>query len=174
LISVKLGQIAATENGRLHLTIGAFCDWDPWGYMIAEQIDAKMRFLGEKLKRLTPPGAPRSWGWDVETYMLTSPEWFTEQQIAMAHDLSNLPPKFKKTVDGWKGKVGTIHGKPLALHIDLIAMGYKKQIAERFVEYGKDGLLDRVFKRVEPVEWNRVRAQGRNFRWGETADGPKR
>lgn len=156
------------------LVIGAFCDWDPWGYMIAEQIDAKMRFLGEKLKRMTPPEEKRSWGWDVETYMLTSPQWFTQQQIATAHDLSNMPPKFQKTVNDWVGKVGTINGKPLALHIDLISTAYKKQIAERFVEYGKDGQLERVFNRVEPVGWNRVRARGRNFRWAETTNGLRR
>ena len=121
------------------MVIGAFCDWDPWGLQIAEQIDAKMRFLGETI------------GFKVETYMLTSRKLFMEEDIAAAHDLST-EPEHAKVVAHWMAWGGGIDGKPLALHLDVIPFAKKKIVVERFIEAAKGGQLGQYYLRVNPAE----------------------
>lgn len=133
------------------LVIGAFCDWDPWGLQIAEQMDSKMRFLGETV------------GFKVETYMLTSRKLFMEEDIAAAHDLSN-EKQHAKVVAHWMDWGGGIDGKPLALHLDVIPFAKKKVVVERFIEAAKGGQLSQYYLRVNPSEPNPTRVlKARHF-----------
>ena len=133
------------SDGRVGtMLIGALCDWDPWGLKIAEQLDGKMRFLGETM------------GFKVKTYLLTAANLFSEEQIAAGHDLSKLPQKqYGKIVAEWLAKGGGVEGKPIALHLDVIPMAKKKVLGERFIEYAKDGTLDNHYRKIEPVPLSR-------------------
>jgi hypothetical protein len=120
-----------------NLVIGAYCDYDPWGLQIAEQMDAKMRFLGFK---------------SVITYRLTTIDLFTETQIAKGKDLSDVPPKQKAIVDRWMEKTGGAHGKPTSVHIDVMSRTDKERLAKKFRNGTTNDNLDDLFPRVEPVD----------------------
>ncbi len=126
------------------MVIGAFCDWDPWGLQIAEQMDAKMRFLGKSI------------GFKVETYMLTSRKLFMEEDILAAHDLST-EPEHAKVVAHWMAWGGGIDGKPLAIHLDVMPFAKKKQTVERFIDAARGGQLGQYYLKVNPSQLSPTR-----------------
>ena len=93
--------------------IGGFPDWDPYGWKIMEELDAKLRFLGQRVARDKKTG---EWiEFKVKTYMLTAAKLFTEEDIASGDDLSLWPAKYQPMVQDWLTKGGGVHGKPIAV-----------------------------------------------------------
>lgn len=137
-------------DGRVATFIcGVFPDWDPFGWKIAEELDAKMRFLGQRVARNKKTG---EWiTFDIKTYMLTSAKLFTEEDIASGDDLTHWPQRYQKMVQEWMDKGGGVNGKPIALSVDAIPVPKMKRYIERFVEYARDGQMDSHYVRINPV-----------------------
>jgi hypothetical protein len=132
------------QRGYRTLVIGAFCDFDPFGYSIAQQLEAKMRLFGFK----------------VVTYLLGTPDLFTPEQIARGRDWTPImtPPEegehdpyrsFRKQLENWIRQTGGVDGRPIGLHIDVLSDSRKRDVAERF----RDRAVNRQrmpWPRVEP------------------------
>ena len=130
--------------------VGGFPDWDPFGWKIMEELDAKLRFLGERVARDKKTG---EWiQFKVKTYMLTAAKLFTEEDIASGDDLSLWPPEYQEMVKDWLAKGGGVNGKPIALSIDSIPVPKMKVLIERFVGYAEGGQMDSKYVRVKPLE----------------------
>jgi len=128
--------------------IGAFPDWDPFGLKIAEELDCKMRFLGERVCR----DKNGEWvSFKVKTYMLTSAKLFTEEDIASGDDLTYWPKQYQKMVKEWMAKGGGVEGKPIALSVDAIPQPKMKVYIERFIEYAESERMDQHYVRVQPL-----------------------
>jgi hypothetical protein len=136
-------------DGRVGtFVIGAFPDWDPWGWKIAEELDCKMRFLGERVLR------DKNGEWvtfKVETYMLTSAKLFTEEDVASGDDLSTWPQRYQKMIAEWMAKGGGVNGRPIALSVDAIPRPKMKVQIERFVDYVNSDQMDSHYVRVKPL-----------------------
>ena len=130
--------------------VGGFPDWDPFGWKIMEELDAKLRFLGQRVARDKKTG---EWiQFKVKTYMLTAAKLFTEEDIASGDDLSLWPPEYQEMVKDWLAKGGGVNGKPIALSIDSIPVPKMKVLIERFVGYAEGGQMDSKYVRVKPLE----------------------
>lgn len=141
--------------------IGAFPDWDPYGWKIAEELDAKLRFLGERVARDKKTG---EWiQFKVKTYMLTSAKLFTEEDVASGDDLTLWPQKYQPMIKEWLAKGGGVNGKPIALSMDAIPLAKMKVLAERFVEYAQGGQMDSKYVRVKPLETRSVKHTFQDF-----------
>lgn len=117
---LTLEYFARQLQGVSNLVVGAFCDHDPWGLSIAEQIDSKLRFLGFR----------------VVTYRLTTVDLFTPEQIQNGRNFSSLDPEkgLGKQVHNWFLKTGGTEGQKIGLHIDVIPNPKKIQRAKSWLE----------------------------------------
>jgi hypothetical protein len=142
------------KKGVSNLIIAVFADGDPWGLGIAEQIDAKMRFLGFK---------------SVTTYRLTTPDLFTPAQIAKGKDLTKVHPSQRKLVERWMQVTGGCNGEPIGLHVDVLKPGQREQLLKRFMLGLKTGKLDEMFPLVEPIDLRRLAKPGRAFSYSQNS-----
>lgn len=141
--------------------VGGFPDWDPFGWKILEELDAKLRFLGQRVARDKKTG---EWiQFKVKTYMLTAAKLFTEEDIASGDDLSLWPESYQPMVDDWLAKGGGVHGKPIALSIDAIPPPKMKVQMERFVEYAQGGQMDSKYVRIKPIDTSSIRDTFQDF-----------
>lgn len=113
-----------------HLVIGVLCDFDPWGFSIAQQIAAKMRFFGFK---------------SVTAYFLTTADLFTTEQKELGKDFSAIiadgstaPQSLQTLVRNWFERTGGVDNKPLGLHIDVLSDDVKQARALAWM----DAVLD--------------------------------
>ena len=135
--------------------IGVFPDWDPFGWKIAEELDCKLRFLGERVRR---DEKNHEWvTFKVKTYMLTSAKLFTEEDIASGDDLTYWPKQYQKMVKEWVAKGGGVDGKPIALSVDAIPQAKMKVYIERFIEYAESDQMDQHYVRVQPLPVEKFR-----------------
>lgn len=111
--------------GVRKLTIGTFCDWDPWGWCIDATMDAILR----------------RFGFEVSTWRLVTPDLFTAENLKNARDYSELVakppvnPSSKETlILNWCKMCGGINGKPLAVHSDVIAQATRERRIQAFIK----------------------------------------
>jgi len=109
-----------------NIVIGALCDFDPWGYSIAQQIAAKLRFFGFT---------------SVTAYYLTTADLFTPEQTALGKDFSPViapgstaPKSLQTLVKNWLDRTGGVDGKPLGLHIDVLSDDVKQARAVEWMD----------------------------------------
>lgn len=141
--------------------IGGFPDWDPYGWKIMEELDAKLRFLGQRVARDKKTG---EWiEFKVKTYMLTAAKLFTEEDIASGDDLSLWPAKYQTMVQDWLAKGGGVHGKPIALSMDSIPPPKLKVLMERFIDYATSEQMDSKYVRIKPIDTDSVRRTFQDF-----------
>lgn len=141
--------------------IGGFPDWDPYGWKIMEELDAKLRFLGQQVARDKKTG---EWiQFKVKTYMLTAAKLFTEEDIASGDDLSLWPAKYQPMVQDWLTKGGGVHGKPIALSMDSIPSPKLKVLMERFIDYATSEQMDSKYVRIKPIDTDSVRRTFQDF-----------
>lgn len=119
------------ENGVSELIVGAMCDYDPWGFWIAWNLDHKLssfRRQGEKdaKGRLIP------YFKSVTTYILTTPDLFTDANIKAGRDLSAF--KDQTLVKNWMAVTHGVHGKPIGLHVDSVVKELRRQRANDWIE----------------------------------------
>lgn len=117
------------------LIIGAFSDYDPWGYSIAQSLDDKLRFLG----------------FSVKTYYLTTLDLFTPESIEEGVDFSGATGRLKTLVDRWLARTGGVDGRPIGLHIDLIAKARRKERAMQFYQAAAASQLELDYPLIEPL-----------------------
>ena|GEM_PF-3836605 len=149
-------------DGRVAtLVIGGFPDWDPYGWNILEELDAKLRFLGERVARDKKTG---KWiQFKVKTYMLTSAKIFTEEDIASGDDLSLWPPGYQKMIKAWVDKGGGVNGKPIAMSINAVPVPKMKVLMERFIDYATGDQMDSHYIRIKPIDARSVRHTFHDF-----------
>ena len=141
--------------------VGGFPDWDPFGWKIMEELDAKLRFLGKRVARDKKTG---EWiQFKVKTYMLTSAKLFTEEDIASGDDLSLWPKEFQGQIQAWLDKGGGVSGKPIALSIDAIPVPKMKVQMERFIDYATGDQLDSKYVRIKPIDADSIRHTFQDF-----------
>lgn len=141
--------------------VGGFPDWDPFGWKIVEELDAKLRFLGQRVARDKKTG---QWiQFKVKTYMLTSAKLFTEEDIASGDDLSQWPKRYQPMIKDWLAKGGGVNGKPIALSIDAIPVPKMKVQIERFVDYATGDQLDSKYVRINPIDTDSIRHTFQDF-----------
>jgi len=141
--------------------VGGFPDWDPFGWKIMEELDAKLRFLGERVARDKKTG---EWiQFKVKTYMLTAAKLFSEEDIASGDDLTFWPQSFQSMIKDWVEKGGGVNGKPIALSIDAIPPPKMKVQMERFVEYAQGGQMDSKYVRIKPIDTRSIRHTFQDF-----------
>lgn len=127
------------SRGVRKITAGCFSDFDPWGYLIAQGLDDKLRFLG----------------FDVTTYYLTNSSLFTPEQIARGRDFGKLDPvkdrSLKTLVDNWMAVTNGVNGRPIGLHVDVLAWGVKSSLGQNFRKWAIVGQAGEWFTRVQPI-----------------------
>lgn len=127
------------NRGVRRIVAGCFSDFDPWGYLIAQGLDDKLRFLG----------------FDVTTYYLTSASLFSPQQIAHGRDFSNLDPINDKAlltlVNNWLAVTNGVDGRPIGLHIDVLSSGQKSAQGQNFRKWAILGQAGQWFPVVQPL-----------------------
>lgn len=119
------------ENGVSELIIGAMCDYDPWGFWIAWNLDRKLRSFrrqGEKDSK----GKLVPYFKSITTYLLTTPDLFTDENIAKARDLSDF--RDQTLIKHWMAVTHGIHGKPLAIHVDKVNKILRRQRADDWIQ----------------------------------------
>ncbi|MFN8608568.1 MAG: hypothetical protein U0931_13605 [Vulcanimicrobiota bacterium] len=141
--------------------VGGFPDWDPFGWKIMEELDAKLRFLGQRVARDKKTG---EWiQFKVKTYMLTSAKLFTEEDIASGDDLSLWPKEYQGQIQAWLDKGGGVNGKPIALSVDAIPVPKMKVQMERFVDYATGDQMDSKYVRIKPIDTDSIRHTFQDF-----------
>lgn len=123
------------KMGVRSLKTGTFCDPDPWGWCIDATIDAAMR----------------RYGFEVDTWRLVTPKLFTEDDLSGARDYSAIIAKFEdpnykatskeRLIYNWFRLSNGHHGKPLALHSDVITEEKRDSVNRAFLkalEAGKE------------------------------------
>lgn len=127
------------RRGVRKIFAGCFSDYDPWGYLIAQGLDDKLRFLG----------------FDVITYYLTSADLFTPEQIARGRDFGNLDPIKDKAlqtlVDNWMAVTNGVNGRPIGLHVDVLSWGLKSAQGHNFRKWAILGQAGNWFTQVQPL-----------------------
>ena len=141
--------------------IGGFPDWDPFGWKIMEELDAKLRFLGQ---RVVWDAKNKRWiQFKVKTYMCTSAKLFSEEDIASGDDLSQWPESYQHMVQDWLAKGGGVEGKPIALSVDAIPAPKMKVLMERFIDYATNDQLDSKYVRIKPIDTASIRHTFQDF-----------
>lgn len=126
------------SRGVRRITAGCFSDYDPWGYLIAQGLDDKLRFLG----------------FEVTTYYLTTANLFSPEQIARGRDFGNLDEKdkaLKTLVDRWMAVTNGVNGRPIGLHIDVLSWGLKSAQGQNFRKWAIVGQAGEWFPVVQPL-----------------------
>ena len=120
-------QLAAL--GVSELLIATLCDFDPWGFWIAWNLDHKFRSFCSKEKDKDGKLIPF---FKVTTYLLTTPDLFTPEQIKAGRDLSKF--KDQTLIQNWLSVTHGVHGKPIGLHIDVVNPRLKRQRVDNWIE----------------------------------------
>lgn len=120
-------QLAAV--GVSELLIGAMCDFDPWGFWIAWNLGHKLGSFSSKKKDKDGNLIPL---FKVTTYLLTTPDLFTPEQIKAGRDLSQYHDQ--TLIQNWVRVTHGIHGKPIGLHIDVVHPRLKRQRVDNWIE----------------------------------------
>lgn len=139
LLALDFFAQSLISRGVRRITAGCFSDYDPWGYLIAQGLDDKLRFLG----------------FDVTTYYLTSAALFTPEQIARGRDFSQLDPNdkaLKTLVDNWLVVTNGVNGRPIGLHIDVLSWGLKSAQGQNFRKWAIVGQAGEWFSEVQPLD----------------------
>ena len=105
--------------GVTHLLIGAVTDYDPWGYMIAENIAKKLVKFGFK----------------VDLWKLTKPSLFTDEQLKKGtKDFSDMSKAKQTQADKWYKKTHGVNGQKAAIHIDLADWDTIEKAAQKWLD----------------------------------------
>lgn len=123
LISMAYLADDLEKVGVAHVIIGALTDYDPWGYIIAENFAKKLQ----------------TFGFTTELTHLTRIELFTPAQIAKGkRDFSDLSPAKKTQAEKWFKKTKGIHGERAGIHVDLAdPAALEKAVKKWLDEVGK-------------------------------------
>jgi hypothetical protein len=112
------------QNGVSELVIGTLCDYDPWGFWIAWNLDHKLSsFRRQGVKDAEGKLVP--YFKSVTTYLLTTPDLFTKKNLKDGRDLTNF--KDQTLIQNWMEITHGVEGKPLGLHVDQVDKLLRRQ-----------------------------------------------
>lgn len=137
-------ELQSLTDPVAHPVILVFCDYDPWGLRIAEQIDAKMRFFGFK---------------SVTTYRLVTLDLFTPRNIKGAKDLSNMTNSMAD-IDHWMEETGGVNGEKKGIHCDVISSGRRDELLKKVRQGIRTNTLAEKFPLVKPVHLDHLGEEG--------------
>ena len=108
--------------------VGAFTDYDPWGFLIAENFAEKLGegvFFGKENVALT-----RLNGSQADLAKL-----FTKAELERGKRDLTMYSQYKQTqVRDWMNKTGGINGEPFGIHVDLAKPNTLKEVADGWVK----------------------------------------
>lgn len=103
-LSLELFSDQLKAKKIANLSLGGLVDYDPQGFIIADDYLEKFQAFGFKIRSFT---------------MLTSLALFTDKALAEDYnDLEKVSPNKEKQTQAWFEKTGGIHGKRRSIHLN--------------------------------------------------------
>lgn len=110
----------------VNISPGAIVDYDPPGFGIANDYEAKFQLFGFKIRRFT---------------MLTSLDLFTEKALAESYNdlnIEKLAKNKKALAKAWFKKTGGIHGLSRTIHINKASKPRIRKAWEEWIRHEKE------------------------------------
>jgi len=137
--------------GVRKLSIGTFCDFDPWGWCIDATIDSVLRRVG----------------FEVSTWRLVTANRFTDEDALNGRDFSAIVAKFvdktykptsqERLIYNWFLLSQGYKGQPIAMHSDIILEETRDKLIQSFLNALEKGKEPPGMK-VDPKDARRLMA----------------